>query len=113
MKCTLKFIEPMKTKVTRRCIWSFVSSMFDPLGLVSPVLVTGKLLFQEATRLKIPWDEEVPTDLCNGWKCWLGTLLHLSELRIPRCLKPDNYDDAVLELHHFRRKIDACSCCCN
>ena len=101
------------TKVTRRFMLSFVSSMFDPLGLVSPVLVTGKLLFQEATRFKIPWDEEVPTDLCNRWKCWLGTLLHLSELRIPRCLKPDNYDDAVLELHHFSDASEKAYGCCS
>ena len=43
--------------VTRRSMLSRVSSMYDPLGLVSPVVIQGKMLFQESTRLKLAWDE--------------------------------------------------------
>ena len=36
---------------TRRTMLSAVSSTIDPLGLVSPVVILGKILFQDATRL--------------------------------------------------------------
>jgi hypothetical protein len=49
--------------VTRRHMLSFVASIFDPLGLAGPVVVTGKLLFQEASRLKLSWDAEIPESL--------------------------------------------------
>ena len=48
------------TKVTRRVMLSQVSSMYDPLGLLGPIVHYGKVLFQNATRLRLPWDEPVP-----------------------------------------------------
>ena len=41
--------------VTRRCMLSQVSSMYDPFGIVLPVVMQGKMLFQEATRLNLSW----------------------------------------------------------
>ena len=40
---------------TRRSMLSTLSSTFDPLGLVSPVLILGKIIFQDVTRLRIGW----------------------------------------------------------
>lgn len=46
--------------VTKRIILSDISRLFDPLGLVSPVIVTAKLFMQEIWRLKeSKWDESV------------------------------------------------------
>ena len=45
----------LQEPVTRRQLISAVSSMFDPLGLISPIILTGKLIFQEATRQKLSW----------------------------------------------------------
>ena len=39
---------------TRRHILSFISSIFDPLGLISPILVPSKCIFKKTTMLK--WD---------------------------------------------------------
>ena len=90
-------------QVTRRKMLSFVFSLFDPLGLISPLLIMGKLLFQEATRLKLLWDDVVPDDLNQEWLQWLKDLSDLESIRIPRCVKPAEYtnDNAYLELHHF------------
>ena len=41
--------------ITRRKILSIVSSLYDPLGFAGPLWVQGKLIFQEATRLKLEW----------------------------------------------------------
>ena len=53
---------PVKT--TRRSMLSKAnSSIFDPLGLLSPWLIHVKALLQEVTKSKVGWDEPVP----RGW----------------------------------------------
>ena len=84
---------------TRRYILSFISSIFDPLGRISPILVPGKCIFQKTTMLKLAWDTSIPDDLCVLWQNWLDKLLFLSEVRIPRCLKPIFCSNSCLELH--------------
>ena len=56
------FYEPKKIDkpFTRRGMISIISSLFDPLGFASPVIVVAKMIFQEVTKLKLPWDEQVP-----------------------------------------------------
>ena len=46
---------------------SRISSMYDPLGIASPVVIQGKMLFQESTRLSLAWDETVPNELAFRW----------------------------------------------
>ena len=75
--------------------------MYDPLGLISPVVLQGKILFQEAVRLRLGWDDPVPPDLASKWRAWLLSLEHLSELEFPRCIIPSGYGDGALEVHHF------------
>jgi hypothetical protein len=87
--------------LTKRSILKITSSMFDPLGLISPVLIVGKMIFQTATRLKIDWDQEIPLDLQKKWLEWTESLSSLADVRIPRCIKPGPFDDAAIELHHF------------
>ena len=85
--------------MTRRRMLSLTASMFDPLGLISPILLKGKILLQEATALKLPWDDEIPSEIQRDWNLWISNLLSLSDLRIPRCLLITH--DVICELHHF------------
>ena len=63
-------------KVTKRLMLSQVSSMYDPLGLIAPIVHKGKMLFQEATRIKLDWDDSLPSYLAENW---LNCLSSLSE----------------------------------
>ena len=89
------------TVVTRRIILSVVSSVYDPLGLLSPLILAGKVHFQNATRLKLAWDDEVPIGLCLSWKQWLSNFDALSSVRIPRCVKMPAISECTVELHTF------------
>lgn len=42
--------------VTRRKILSEVANIFDPLGLIGPVITTAKLILREVSMLKTAWD---------------------------------------------------------
>ena len=108
--------KPMPSRegpITRRQMLSYVSSLYDPLGLISPVVLQGKVLFQDATALKLGWDDNVPLHLENKWWEWLDSLPELNELSFNRCVVPDSFENGVFELHHFsdasERSYGACS----
>ena len=99
---------------TRRGVLSVVSSLYDPLGFVAPVTLEPKLIFQNACKLKLAWDELLPPDLCSAWKLWLKNLSCLKKLQVPRCLKPVQFDKIkTCELHLFcdasSKAYSACS----
>ena len=51
----ITFPEPFE-QVTKRGILRSLASVFDPLGLVSPVTLTGKFIYQDACDQTLPWD---------------------------------------------------------
>ena len=94
----------LNSEVTRRNMLSVVSSIYDPLRLINPLIITDYyclLLFLAATRLKLSWDEVVPHSLKYQWEDRISSLRKVIELRFPRCLKPTEYDAGTVELHHF------------
>ena len=85
---------PVET--TRRSMLSTNSSIFDPLGLLSPWLIYGKALLQEVTTSKFGWDEPVPSEVAAKWQRWL-TSLRKMDFHIPRCIIPG--ETVNVELH--------------
>ena len=88
-------------EITRRRMLSCLSAIYDPLGLMNPLIVQGKLVLQQATQCKISWDDEVPCSLQQKWENWLSALQSVPKVNIPRCIKPYKFNDAHVELHHF------------
>ena len=48
---------------TKRGILSAVSSLYDPMGFVCPVVLEAKKILQKLWKLKLGWDDEIPEDL--------------------------------------------------
>ena len=88
--------------LTRRGILSAVSSIYDPLGLVSPTVIRGRKVLQDICRTREVWDKEIPAQERNDWMKWLSHLDATQDLCVPRHLKPADFDGvATLEMHHF------------
>ncbi|XP_044312490.1 uncharacterized protein LOC123037080 [Drosophila rhopaloa] len=96
--------------ITKQTILSVASSLFDPLGLVSPVIMVAKILLQEIWLLRLHWDESVPMTLQQAWLSFVSSLQHLDSLLIPRfCLQPHSDE---LQLHGFSdASIRGYGCC--
>ena len=95
-------IELQDKPCTRRGILSTVSSIFDPLGFVAPLLLEGKSILQDLCHLDVGWDDPIPEDMKVRWTKWRAELLQLRSISIPRCYKPENFGCVVrTELHHF------------
>ena len=60
------------------------------------------MLFQEATRIKLDWDDPVPSYLGEHWLNWLSSLSEVEKLRFSRCVIPEGFSEGAAELHHFR-----------
>ena len=87
---------------TRRGILSTVSSIFDPLGFVAPLLLDRKSILQELCRHEVGWDDPIPDDIQVKWEKWRADLLQVQRISIPRCYKPENFGRVVnAQLHHF------------
>ena len=100
---TLQFRVELKDQpLTRRGILSTVSSVFDPLGMLAPLILVGKTILQELCRDGADWDDKVPEPLRSRWERWRADLPLLSSLKIPRCYKPESFGELKsVELHHF------------
>lgn len=59
-------------------------SLFDPLGLASPVTVKAKQLLQKVWCRRTNWDAEIDEDLADKWRTWILHLQGLRDIRIPR-----------------------------
>ena len=97
-----------KNGVTKRRLFSRVGKLFDRQGLISPIIIKGRMLFQEATRRGIEWDQLLPQELTDKYRAWLGGLEGIESLRFPRCIMPEDYEDGVVELHHFCDSSEKC-----
>ena len=50
---------PNDTPFTRRGILSVTSSIYDPLGMVSPIILPAKRLLQDLCKQGLGWNEEI------------------------------------------------------
>jgi len=99
--------------ITRRRMLSTIATMYDPLGIVSPCIITAKLMFQEASKLKLEWDEEVPAGISRRWREWIQSLHGLNQAAIPRCLVPTNNGKGRYEVHNFCDASESGYGCCS
>ncbi|XP_011858414.1 PREDICTED: uncharacterized protein LOC105555970, partial [Vollenhovia emeryi] len=97
--------------VTKRLILSEVSQLFDPLGLLGPVIVVAKIILQDLWQSGIEWDESVPQDTHTRWLQLKLQLANLERLQIPRWVRAHT-DRQRMEVHGFcdasQRAYGAC-----
>ncbi len=58
---------PLDQPLTKRSIVSQIAELFNPTGLLTPVIVKAKILIQELWIQGTQWDEEAPEDIKNEW----------------------------------------------
>ena len=79
-----------------------VSSIYDPLGLVSPFLLEGRRIIQMLCHNQSAWDDPVDEGIQEKWAKWKCNLNILKDIRLSRCYKPEGFGQVVSSsLHHF------------
>ncbi len=99
-------VSPKNKPLTKRGVLSMTSSLYDPIGFVSPFVLAAKRIVQECFRRNMSWDEPLTSDLIEIWEKWISDLPLLSTLKIPRWYKnPHHMHVDECQLHLFG---DAC-----
>jgi hypothetical protein len=71
---------------TKRTFLQKIAAIFDPMGLIAPVLTSAKLLFQKLWEDQLDWDDPLPPIINERWKNWKLDAKKLSKLQRERCL---------------------------
>lgn len=71
---------------TKRGIVGLATRFFDPLGMLSPIIICFKILFQILCEAKISWDDELPEELLVHWTRLQKSLREFKPIEIPRSL---------------------------
>ncbi|KAL0829566.1 hypothetical protein ABMA28_003077 [Loxostege sticticalis] len=81
---------PTLEKYTKRDVLSFVSKIFDPLGLAGPIVVNAKLLMQQTWLLNIGWDCPLPSNLYEDFRKFADSLNKMQNVVVKRNLDTQN-----------------------
>lgn len=89
---------------TMRNIFRVLASQYDRIGFLIPFTTRAKVLVQQLWDKKREWDDPLlPGDLLTAWQAWENELLHLDDIRLPRCYMSSALDQAdnKQEVHVF------------
>ena len=88
----------MTATISKRTMLKTLASIYDSLGLMSPVLVEGKHLYRLAVDERRGWDNEVSTELKEKWVKWLHGL---QNVKVPRSIAPYLEGITTIVQHHM------------
>lgn len=88
--------------ITKRNILSVSASIYDPLGLISPITAQIKVIFQLLCKEKSEWDDNVSSEVLVIWNKFLVAIENLPIIRIPRFVFVEIQEVVEsVELHGF------------
>jgi len=98
----LNFCVPFNqdTALTKRSVLRDIASIYDPLGLLSPITIQCKIFLQQLWQLKINWSEPLPTDLQKQWQRLQHKLPIIKSIQIDRLVISKHKLERI-EIHGF------------
>ena len=101
-----------KKAITKRDVLSFLMSAYDPLGLICPVLIHGKLLLRRLYGPKaVGWDSDLPKEEQRLWGRWMEELSKEDGTKHPRSVHPRDSTGQPILVGFADASLDAiCAC---
>ena len=69
---------------TKQHIVSLAGRFYDPLGLITPLIIRIKVLIQELCKVQVSWDETLQGDLLEKWQMLLHDQRVCQSIKIPQ-----------------------------
>ncbi|XP_063821243.1 uncharacterized protein LOC135071381 [Ostrinia nubilalis] len=94
--------EEIPSPLTKRAALSLLMRVYDPLGFLAPIVVQGRIMFQDLWRKGVSWDESTSASIVASWSSWLQRLVEVKTCSIPRWYQAfHHHQKPDLELHVF------------
>ena len=71
--------------LTKRGILQILSSVFDPLGFLTPFILIAKVIIQSLWSQERGWDDPLPKKDADAWLTWMEDRQRISDYMISRC----------------------------
>jgi len=99
------------SKITKRKILSDIASIYDPMGLIGPVLTQAKLFLRKVFCEKYEWDCKLPDKIEKEWVNYRTSLYALSNVTVQRSIfNSENISE--IQVHGFSdASIEAYGAC--
>ena len=88
-----------RAEQTTRDILTNLAKVYDPLGIVSPAMLEGKVLYRESCTEKKAWDAPLSEETMKKWKRWERSLPEAVSARRSIPLYQEEIDE--IQLHAF------------
>lgn len=88
-------------KPTKREMLRILMSIFDPLGILLPFTIRGKILLQRVWRSGIGWDDKLKDVEFSAWTVWILALRRVNCYSISRAYSLSRSSQRNFELHFF------------
>ena len=91
-----------RKSISKRDILSLTAQMYDPIGLVSPISLPFKALFQDLCREKVEWDDHLSEDILGNWNALASSIKEKGPITVNRCVNNLDCDNIeTFEIHGF------------
>ena len=99
--------------LSKRIVMSQLNGIYDPLGLLTPFTIKGKILMCNLWAKQYDWDTVLCPVEAEKWIDFFQEMLQVKLLKFPRSIKPANASEKkpILIILSDASK-DAFGCCC-
>ena len=94
-------VQEDKTDYTLRKLLSLIACLFDPLGIIAPLLITLKIILQDTWKEGLAWDDLLSDEKQISIKTWIEQYLNVQKISTPRCFISPNEPSPINQLHCF------------
>ena len=95
----------MVMRATKRNIISEIAKLYDPNGLLSPIVIRGKIIIQTIWKTECGWDQTVNDNIKHQFEEFIGELPAIESLQVPRWIGANTRKSKV-QLHGFADASD-------
>ena len=84
---------------TKRGVLKYLASIYDPLGLISPIVLQGKVIFRDVCEARYGWDDLLNDYHLHAWKKFKSSLTQ--EISLKRAIPTEMNQVKFVDLHTF------------
>ena len=100
---------PPNSPLSKRSILSAAAKLYDPLGLLGPIIVLFKILFQAVCKSQAAWDDSLDSEIERQWFALVTDLRQTKAITIERYYFSDIplADISTIQIHGFSYASEA------